>query len=165
MATNMEYTSLKQQGFGNRIRILAKDYVFNGYTLFKGLRTDGGSIPKIFILSAFLILKEVYQFHWITNIIIFAIAIDESAGWFRDAFDAHDQRWSLNHTWRGFFKSNFCFLKDMIYIVNNYEGKPFIKAFFHMPLGYLLAIVYPLAVTTAGAAVFYLKYIKGQDND
>jgi len=158
--TKMEYTTLKQQGFGNRIHILAKDYVFNGYTLYKGLRTDGGSVPKIFILATFLILKEVYQFHWLTNVIIFAIAIDESSGWFREAFFAHDQRWDLNKTWSSFALSNCHFFMDMIYIVNNYKDKPFIKAFFHIPLGYLLAIVYPLAVMTLAIPVFYLKHIK-----
>lgn len=157
----MELKSHKQGGFGNRNHTVLKDETFNGRVIKKGLKTDGGSIPKIFIISLFLVLKEVYQFHWLTNIIIFAIAIDESNGWFQQPFFLHDQSWQNANCWKDIWAANWLLCKDIIYKVNNYKNEYFIKAFFHMPLGYLLAIVYPLAVATLGVVVTFFKYSRG----
>ena len=154
----MKYTTEKQIGFGNRIHVLTEDHTFNGYTLRKGLRTDGGSIPKIFVLGLFLLLNAIYDFHWLTNVIIFAIAIDESNGWFQKPFFAHDQRWADSKYWTNFWKANYLFHKDMLFKVNNYKDKFLIKIIFHMLLGYLLAIIYPLSVCLVGWLVFYFKY-------
>jgi hypothetical protein len=158
----MELTPYKQDGFGNRMQRLNQDEFFNGYKLKKGLETDGGSIPKIFIIGLFLLLNSIYDFHWLTNVLIFAIAIDESNGWFQKPFFAHDQRWSEAQDWGDFYRANWLFFKDMNYKVSNYRGNPPVKAVFHMTLGYLLTVMYPLAVTTFGIAVFYFKYQKGR---
>lgn len=156
----MKLTAHNQTGLGNRTHTTIKDEFFNGRIIRKGLETNGGSIPKIFIIGAFLLINAVYDFHWITNIIIFAIAIDESNGWFFKPFSLHDQAWQDAQNWKDFFIANWLFHKDMMHKVNNYENEHFIKAFFHKPLGYLLAIIYPLAVTLFGWIVFYFKYYK-----
>lgn len=155
----MEYTTEKQRGFGNRIHTLTKDYIFNGYKLKKGLRTDGGSIPKIFIIGLFLLLSAVYDFHWLTSIIIFAIAIDETNGWFQKPFFAHDQRWGEATSWGCFWRANWLFYQDLLYKVSGYDGY-WVRSLFHVPLGYILAIVYPLGVTMFGWFIFYFKHAK-----
>lgn len=157
--------SHSMQKMGNRVYTVKNNYEFNGYILKKGLTSDGGSIPKILILALFLILKEIYQFHWLTNIIIFAIAIDESSGWFQKPFFAHDQRWNEAKNWKDIFKANWLFYKDMIYKVQSYQTKYneyYFKALFHIPIGYILCIMYPLAVSTFGLVIAYFK-IKNND--
>lgn len=160
----MKITTHKQVGFGNRICTVTKDYLFNGQTIEKGLRTDGGSVPKIFIIGMFLILNSVYDFHWLTNIIIFAIAIDESSGWFQKAFFLHDQDWQNAISWGDIWKGNWVFAKNMFFIVRNYKGNPPVKMFFHIPLGFLLTIIYPLALSTFALIVAYIK-LNGKYNN
>lgn len=156
----MQYKTENQKGFGRRIHILTEPFVFNYYTLKRGLTTDGGSVPKIFIIGLFLVLNFIYDFHLLTNIIIFAIAIDESNGWFQKPFFAHDQRWSEATSWKHFFSANWAFYQDMLYQVSDYQNEYWLKYFFHVPLGYLLAIIYPLSVTIFGWYVFYFKHAK-----
>lgn len=156
----MKTKASNQIGFSRKVHEVREDYKFNGRVIRKGLKTDGGSIPKIFIIGSFLLINAIYDFHWITTICIFAIAIDESNGWFFDPFALHDQTWQDAQNWKDFFMANWLFHKDMIYQVNNYENKYPVKAFFHMPLGYLLAIIYPLAVTLFAWVVFYFKYYR-----
>ncbi len=156
----MQYRTKKQTGFGNRVHIITHNCIFNNQTIWKGLETDGGSIPKILIIGLFLILNAICNLHWSINIIIFAIAIDESNGWFQKAFFLHDQGCKNANCWKDFWIADWQFFKNMLYKVCSYDGKYFFKVIFHIPLGLLLATIYPLAVAVFGWVTFYFKYAR-----
>ncbi len=156
----MKLTAHKQVGFGNRMHTVDETEVFNAQIIRKGLKTDGGSIPKIFIISTFLLLSNIYDFHWVTSFIIFAVAIDESNGWFQRPFYLHDQDWQDANCWADLWRANWMLFKNILYQVSLYENRYFIKYFFHVPLGILLAVVYSIGVATAGLTVAYFKYAR-----
>lgn len=157
MIKSLKLKSHNQNGFGNRKYTVIADFEFNGQTIKKGLMTDGGSTPKIFIIALLLILSTIYGFNYFLDIVIFAVAIDESSGWFQKPFFLHDQHWHDATSWGDIFKANGKFYNNMIFKVSNYENENIFKYFFHVSIGYLLAIVYPLAVSTFGLIVAFFK--------
>lgn len=158
----MKIDGRKQIGYGNRIYVLLEDYVFNGYALKKGLRTDGGSVPKIYVIGALLLLTILHSPLWI--VILYPITITENNGWFQKVFFAHDQRWQTALSWYGWFDANINFYKDFIYKLRELRKSrmPLYKKMFHYANGHIVSITYTIAVSTFGAFVFYNTYLRSK---
>jgi hypothetical protein len=162
----LELKTEKLYGFKNRVYTVLKDFVFNGQTIKEGLKSDGGTVPKPYIFALLCYLIYFHNINWLL-LVMYAMAIDESSGWFQKPYYLHDQSYkSSKGKWKVFFTSTFTLFMNMMHKVNNYrcdctKWTAVYKHAYHRTLGYILAICYPLGVIIFGAPLFYIKYRKG----
>jgi hypothetical protein len=157
----MKIKGSKQIGYKNRVYELLEDFNFNGYTLKKGLKSDGGSVPKTEVLIV-LIYLTLYISNW-WAILLYPIARTENNGWFQKAFYAHDQRWEDSKSWSNFIPSNYKFFKDILFKLTelkNSEDSTFTK-FHDLTVGLVILVVYPLTVTISPSSwIIFSKKLK-----
>lgn len=167
----MEFKTGRQFGLGNRKYQLTEDFVFFTRPIPKGLTVDGSSVPKVPIMfvTAALLLWGVSPV-WVEMLLIVTmllVGISESSGWFMKPAAVHDYRFQSANTLLGWVPANFEYCWLMILKIKEYRktnpnNDGFIKVYFHLIMGAVIALTHLIMLMIFGWIVWLGYYIKNK---
>lgn len=165
----MKFSTGRQFGLGNRKYTLTEDFVFFNRHLPKKLMVDGSSVPKVVIMffAAVLLLWGGSPV-WLERLLIVTmllVGISESSGWFMKPAAVHDYRFQNASSLFGWVSANaeywwLMMLKIAEYRKINPNNDGFIKVYFNLTMGCVIALTHFVVLMLFGWVVWLGYYFK-----
>ena len=167
----MKFSTGRQFGLGNREYTLTEDFVFFGRELPKGLTVDGSSVPKVPIMffTTVLLLSGYLptSLEILLIITILLVGISESSGWFMKPAAVHDYRFQEANTIFGWVPANVEYFWLMVLKINEYKktnpnSDSVITVYFHLVMGFSIALTHLVMLMIFGWIVWLNYYLKNK---